>query len=231
MTTRRRVLAVAAAGALAVAGLAGCRSDPGVAAYVGPEKITERQVDQVVKSVTDLIPEGRTAAVREQVVEMLVMREAVNQYAKAQRIAIPAADVAGYAEQNQIPAGPDGQPRAYTTLAAQFDAAFQAIQGKVTPTAPSAKDQREVYDNARIDGKPVTQAFEDVQQYFSMETIGGAVGVRNLLVGVVAGADVAVNPRYAPLVYQVPAQVGQVPSWLGVPLGDPGAESVVIDRA
>ncbi|HCT81584.1 MAG TPA: hypothetical protein DGT23_34420, partial [Micromonosporaceae bacterium] len=45
MSGRVRVLVFV--GALAVAGLAGCRSEPGVAAYVGDTTITEDRVTQV----------------------------------------------------------------------------------------------------------------------------------------------------------------------------------------
>ena len=50
MHTRRaaRSLLAGAAAVLAVAGLAGCRTDPGVAAYVGDEKITVAALESAV---------------------------------------------------------------------------------------------------------------------------------------------------------------------------------------
>jgi hypothetical protein len=225
VTTRRRLLAVTVAGALAVTGLAGCRSAPGVAAYVGPTRFSEQWVDKIVDSVRAQIPEGREFAVRQQVVEMLVVRAAVTQYAAREGITIPPVDPAAFAKQNGLP--PDTE---YSELAASYSGALSALQDRVKSTAPSEADQREAYGNARVNGQPVTDKFEDVQQYFTEEQLGSAVGQRNLLNEILMRSDVVVNPRYGPMKAQVQAQIGQVPTWLGVPLGDTDGSPAVVNR-
>jgi hypothetical protein len=56
--------------------------------------------------------------------------------------------------------------------------------------------------------------------------MGQSVGQRNLLGQVIDRADIVVNPKYGQLTYEVPVTIGQVPSWLGVPLTDPASQPV-----
>jgi hypothetical protein len=49
---RRRLIAVAAVGLVAVGVLAGCRSEPGTAAFVGGTRITDQQIDAQMDSLT-----------------------------------------------------------------------------------------------------------------------------------------------------------------------------------
>src|SRR3954470_22277874 len=46
--SRRRLLAVLLVGAAGLGGLAGCRTDPTVAAYVGDEQVTVAELDDAV---------------------------------------------------------------------------------------------------------------------------------------------------------------------------------------
>ena len=220
MIARRRLLAVLAAGALALVGLAGCRSDPAVAAYVNDVQVTERQVDQVVESVRDLVPAERLGEIRRRVVTMLVLRAAGHEFAREEGIAVPAANPAVMADATGLPV--DGE---YTVLLAEFNAVLQALSERAEVTAPTEADQREAYANLQTNGQAVPP-FDELRQYFSTETMGRSVGQRNVLNQVVDRADIVVNPKYGQLIYEVPVTIGQVPSWLGVPLTDRAAQPV-----
>ncbi|NUR74320.1 MAG: hypothetical protein HOU81_26215 [Hamadaea sp.] len=74
MRTHRRLITVAVAGALAALALAGCRSAPTAAAYVGDERLTEAQVTDMVDSTGGKIS-------REGVVLSFVLSEACKQFA------------------------------------------------------------------------------------------------------------------------------------------------------
>jgi hypothetical protein len=103
---------------------------------------------------------------------------------------------------------------------------LNTVNAQAQPAAPSEADQREVYRNLLVDGEPLQDPFEEVQQFFTEEAIGTAVGARDLLARVIADEDVTINPKYR-LVHQVQVTIGQAQSWLGVPLSEP---SPVVDE-
>lgn len=225
MITRRRLAAGLAAGVLALLGMAGCRSQPGTAAYVGDARFTEAQVEEIVNSIPNL-PGDRIGDAREFTVTMLVLREAGTGYANREGLSIPDPQVDAIAEQSGLPA--DSR---YTVLLADFNAVLRALAEHAEPAAPSESDQREAYANLQTNGQPVPP-FDQVRQAFSAETMGVAVGQRNLLTGIVRDADVMVNPKYGDLDYQVPLVIGQVQSSLAVRLAEqPGSGPAVVDSS
>jgi hypothetical protein len=218
----RRLLAGVAVGALFVTGLAGCRADRNVAAYVGDTQITEARVDTVMGSIRDAAPAEAHGEIRGRVVEMLVLTEAGTSYAETAGVQIPEPTPEEFAGQLGLPAD-----NAYVQVVAGFLPVLNTINAQAQSTAPSEADQREVYDNLLFNGEPVQDPFEEVQQFFTQEAIGTAIGTRDLLTQVVADGDVTINPRYR-LVHQVQVTIGQAQSWLGVPLGRP---SPVVDES
>lgn len=83
MPRRYRVLAVTAVVGLT---LVGCgRADPGVAAYVGDQEITQAQVDQAVSGLGSLVQAGQSVSV-EAVVNALVQGELAQQIAADQKV-------------------------------------------------------------------------------------------------------------------------------------------------
>jgi hypothetical protein len=256
-------MAAALLGVLAVAGLAACRADPTVAAYVDDVRITEAEVDQAaaergqalaVESDAALAElelqlgervgsdDGFTAedaaeqlaqareqegerlgeqagSTRDNVVTMRILTEVAASYAEAAGLEVPAPDYPLIANEFQM--SPDS---AYVRIAAEFFAARSALASSLEPAAPTEADQREMYDNLIAQG--VTGTFEEAQQVLTVEQVGGAVALRNLIVAEVEAADLQVNPRYAPI-YQVLVPLGNLQSWLTVPLAD----SAVTDSA
>lgn len=221
MATRKLVTALIV-GVLALVGSTACRSQIGTAAYVGDIQITDKNVEEVIDSVRSEIPQERFGDIRQTIVTMLVLTEAGKQYAKAEGISIPAGDPRELAQQNQIAADTK-----YAVLAANFLATMRVLADKAVPADPDDNDQREAYANLDTNGQQVPP-FDQVRSYFNAEAMAASIGQRNMLNEVVKRSDVRVSPRYSPLTYQIPMQVGGVPTWVGVRLsGDPSSDAVV----
>lgn len=210
----RRLASVAVLAVLGVVALSGCRNDPAVAAYVGNHRYSQSEVDSVISEIKDKIPPGQTTAVRNQVVQMLVVRDVAGRFAREHNITVPPVDAVGYAQQRGLPSG-----TRYTDLAAGFESTLTAIQKAAPSVAPSEADQREAHSHLTVQGKAITDSFDTVKPYLGEDQLGKAVGFRNEMRDAVKQADVTVNPRYTNLGFQVPAQVGQAATWLGVSLG------------
>jgi hypothetical protein len=209
----RRLAATAALAALALGGLAACRAEPDAAGYVGAKPIKLAEADRIVDEVRPQIRDGQEREVTNSVVRMLVLREAALRYAQRQGITVPPADAGAFAEQQGLPPG-----IRFTQLAAEYDNAMRAVQATAKAAPPSEDDQREAYRNASANG-PVAESFESVRQFFGPEQLGQAVGIRDLIVQVIAQSNVRLNPRFD-LDYQVPVTIGQVPTWLSVDLDE-----------
>ena len=244
---RRRLIALALAVPLALAGLAACQASPGVAAHVGDTTITQDRVDQVVAEVRatlsqeyesqlaaieqagvgqeqrDLLDQQLTdqiAALRNQVMTMLVLTEAGSQYAAAEGLSVAPTATSDAAEALGLPAD-----HAYVEVYAGFLSVLNALGEVAEPGEPSEADQREVYEHLEFQGQPLDAPFEEVQPLLTADALARPVGVRDLLATVIEQADVRVQPGYG-LVHQVPVQVGGATSWLAVPISEP---SQVID--
>lgn len=216
----RRLPVVAVLGLLAAGGLVACRADPAVAAYVDDQRITEAEVDDVMAELGEVVADpAQLATLRDQVVEMRVLTEVTGRYAEQEGLAVPEPDPARIG--GEIGLAPE---HPYVQVAAGFAAAMEALRGSVAPVPPTDADQREVYDQLAAQG--LTVPFEQVRPDLNEQLLGEPVALRNLLIEVVARADIQLNPRYD-LVHQVPIPVGDAQVGLGVPLG----QSAVVERA
>jgi hypothetical protein len=222
---RRRSIAVVAAAGLALAGLAGCRVEPGTAAFVGGDRISDARVDKIVSEVQAYVQSGQTGDVRQNVLTWLVMADAGKQYAAAHHVTIKPMDTATFAQQANLPAGTENSQ--YAKAGAEYDAVLIALAPIATSTAPSEPDQREAYENAGQAGHG--EPFASVKQYFNEQTMGQAVGLRNLLTDVMKSAHVSISPRYGSPHVQVPFTIGSVQTYLGVPLEATPASPAVVD--
>lgn len=196
-----------------------------MAAYVGKVRITEADVDAVIKDLGELVTDDNRVEIRHDVVTMLVLRAAGTEYARAEGITVPDADTEAMAIASQVPAD-----RKFTVLLAELDAVLRALDDRVQPASPTEADQREAYANLETNGVQVPP-FEELRQFFSTEAMGPAVGRRNLLGQVVQRADVAVNPKYGHLAYPIRMLIaGQVPSRLDVAITDQASNPVADSR-
>jgi hypothetical protein len=188
-----------------------------VAAYVGSSEITDARVTTIVDEFFDSLDEQQRGGLdrsflKNQMMHFLVLNEVVSDYAEAKDIEIPPADAAGAVQQQGLP--PDIE---LTKVVAEYSAALGALNNAAKPVAPTEADQREAYAHATVEDQPVSQPFEEVQQFFDEEALGRSLGLRKLLNEALAGADVTVNPRYDST-YRLPLQIQQARSWLGVEL-------------
>ena len=209
---RRRSIAMVAVAGLALAGLAGCRVEPGTAAFVGGDRISDARVDKIVNEAQAYVQSGQTGNARQEVLTWLVVADAGKQYAAAHHVTIKPVDVAGFVQQNNLPAGSENSE--YVKAAADYSAVADALAPLAKPAAPSEQDQREAYDNAGV----TSQTFESVKQYFTEQVMGPAVGQRNLFADVFKSAHVSISPRYGSAQVQVQVTIAGVQTFLGVPL-------------
>ncbi|MCZ2819110.1 SurA N-terminal domain-containing protein [Modestobacter sp. VKM Ac-2977] len=95
---RRRLLAVLLVGAAGVGGLAGCRTDPDVAAYVGDEQVTVAELDEAVDTrladpAIAAYAAGDEVGYTRQVLSLRVGEELHDEVARRWGVEVPDADV------------------------------------------------------------------------------------------------------------------------------------------
>src|SRR5437763_2722010 len=138
----RRLLAAAVAGTLAVTGLAACRDQPAVAAYVGSVRLTNAQVEQMLGDFAADAPDG-PGGDRAKMVSDFVVREVSRRLAQEHGITVPAVDPALLTD---VATEMHAKPGSATTLEAESITAYGAIAGLGTPQAPTDADKREIFD-------------------------------------------------------------------------------------
>lgn len=213
------IAVVIAAGLLA---LTGCRTDPDVAAYVGGTTIQNARVDRIVEEAIGTLPakereDFNKDALRDQVVQLLVVRAVIDNYAGKNDFTVPAADADAFAQQQGLPVGVE-----FTTLAAEFNAGLSALSARAKPVPPTVADQREAYENAEIQGQALSKqaSFDEAKQVLTEETLGAMLGLRKLITSAAEDAGVTINPRHN-IALRLPVQLAQeqqVSSWFAVPL-------------
>ncbi|GGJ99639.1 hypothetical protein GCM10010123_32020 [Pilimelia anulata] len=214
----RRIVAVIGVAGFALAGLVGCRSDPGVAAYVGDRRISDTEVAAVADEYVASLPAANQAAVnrtdlRAQVLRLMIVGDAVDAYARANSIPVAQVPLNEFATAQKLPP----QIR-LTPLFAKYVAGQDALRSRVKPVAPSEEQKREAYRNTTIQGRPLSEPFEAVSNNFSTETLGVPLALRDLVARALTDARVTVNPRYGSD-FRVPFDIQSAESYYAVPMG------------
>src|SRR2546421_5558826 len=221
VTTMPRVRRLALVAVLAILGgfaLAGCRSEPGVAAFVGDTRITDADVDAVAIQIRDDRKPADPKDFRQQVLAVLLKQKLMAAALADHSLPKPAVDTTSYAENSGLK--PDWR---FTQAAAEgdtyLDAATDAyVKGLSQPLTPSEADQREAYNRIRSGGQALPP-FEDVRQFFVGPAMSDALARRSVLADSVKRHPVRLSPRYDGFVLVVPFTVGNAPTALGVPIG------------
>jgi hypothetical protein len=203
----RRVALVAALAVLGVASLAGCRSQPTVAAYVGTMKITEAQVNRIVDSVKSQLPAGQLGTYRQRVVSWLVVGELARRLDRERGYPLEPldrqqyVDLAGQADP-KVPALDDGRNLSrMAQVHGDWYAAVSALLGKAQPAQPTEEDKHAIFDYALARGElPAGTRYEDVIGSLNVAQVAPFIGLRNELRDAATAAHLSVNPRYGPLV-------------------------------
>lgn len=174
--------------------LAGCRSEPSVAAYVGDARYTQHDVDRIVNAVGSA--EHPAVTVNPQwVVRLLVTRDVARRLATEQHLTVPSADLATFSEVLRLPAGNE-----YAKLWAEVYSLQRALGATLQP-APIADDDLLRYYRAGVAAGiyPAGAPDDAVRANLSNATIAGRLALRNLIAEAVVRQHVIVNPRFAPL--------------------------------
>lgn len=229
----RRPFAVLLAGVLALTGLAACRDQPIVAAYVGSVQFTNADVERMVDEFDNESKGDHradvAALVRQAAVTDFVVSEVATRIANERGLPPRPADPNAY--QDEIDKYGLDASGAFIKLQERADAAMATIGPAGQPQAPTEADQREVYTQLSSSGvlrRGVT--FDQVRPQLDTPDLRTALGLRKVLADGVAKYGVTVNPRYRPLGIPFPFTLnnGQVPSKLVIPL-DPDTHPAVID--
>jgi hypothetical protein len=226
----RGLVPVVALVLLAGGALAGCRSQPTVAAYVGSDKITEKRVGDIVadfeKRTRPSAAPGATEAPaspqplpRTAVVTTLVVSTLCNKLREEKHFTTKPTTPAQIVEGTAVPADTE-----YVKILAEM---LTCLSGLETPgTAPTEEALRGLYDSAAAAGAVDTQAqpFDKIKGSLAQDpTIQQKGAAQRALAEGSQVADVSVNPRYRPLEYTIILQQGV---YFTVPLGQPGLDAV-----
>ncbi len=224
--SRRRLLAVLVVGALAVPGLAACRDQPTVAAYVDTARLTNAEVEKMVAEFNADLRASRSGDIRQFVVSAFVAREVANRLAKEHGITVPAPDPNELSSTaRQVGLAPDS---GFVKLNAEAGAALAAIEPLGQPQAPTDADKLEAFNQLVRDNVVRAGSFEAVKAQIDSPQMRAALGVRPVLADAIKRYQVNVNPRYQPLGIPVTFTLagGQVSASVVVPLTPAGAPAV-----
>ncbi len=256
---RRAAVRRAAAGRAAVrcvvavltlgAGLAltGCQSDPGVAAYVGSENITEAQVDQIFDNAQALKTEAaaQQAAAgpqpsaqptpaptpapfasasevkpsRSDVVTTLVLANVCAKLQAEQGFASTDITPEQIAAVDQVPPNSD-----YARERAKMYSCLAGIP-VTSAAAPTDAELQQIYDRAKAKGL-VEVPLSQIKDQLAADTgLQQAVAVNRTLTKMVNDGDVRVNPRYRPMEFTV-SDLGSGEPLVVLQMGEPASDAV-----
>ena len=204
MQRARRVALLAALAVLGAASLAGCRTQPTVAAYLGDSKITEARVERIINEVRSELPAGQLGMYRQLVVSWLIggnLASRINRDRGYPTLQPSYEELAAQA-QPKVPAHVGNKPQ-LTELAKIFgdwNAAGGTLLAKVKPAPLSEADKHAIFDRVAASGRlrPGT-TYEQVADQIDQPENGPFVGLRNELRDAAKGVHLSVNPRYRPL--------------------------------
>jgi len=239
---RRRLIAVAAMGLVGVGVLAGCRSEPGTAAFVGGTRITDQQVNDGVKTIS--IPNVGAGPVRQTYVADLAFIALAEHYAKDHKIDLPAVTNDELAQEAQGVGVPAAQATTNPVVRALAQSAkdLTTLIDKATPARPTEAQLLEIYNRAKAAGLTTDTYAQDRATIAQIQGIGQAVAVQNEMAEATSTYDLQINPRYLPtpvvgksdnglefpILQLQNQQTGTPTTVLGIPLGGAGASPAVI---
>ncbi len=205
----RRLTAIAAVGVVALGVLAGCRTEPGSAAYVGNTRITTDQVDEVVKGV----PTSADLAVRRtEAVSELVYTTALQKYADANNITLAAIDPAlrdQIAQTYQIPN--DATHRPFIDLEAKRYTWTNDLLNRAPSTQPSDADLRRLFRELQADFNPGTTFEQAKPALLQVPNLAQGVALRKQLEPAFQSFDITISPMYANNCVKSPCPAPTVP--------------------
>jgi hypothetical protein len=213
MQSRGRWAPVAVLSIVAALLLSGCRSQPGVAAYVGNTAYTETQVDKIINEVQRLstgnMPEDERqqadlekqqilsdlGTLRRDVVSALVLHDLGKQLAAERHIDVPPIDYDAFAQQFQTLPG-----TMLNKVQADWITVATALVPTVEPKQPTDADIRAIYNNLRTTNRlPAGATLQQVKEAYDTTRIRQVIGLRDVMAEAARQRPVTINPRYRPL--------------------------------
>lgn len=214
MRPARRLASIVVVAALGLGGLAACRSEPTVAAYLGDQRITDDQVTQIYDGATAGVssapaqqqpapePSASVAAPpvsRQQVVDLLVTLDLGRKVATEQNVqatqAITADQVAA-----ELGLAPTSQ---YAKDYAEWVNLSQGIFAKMgTDVGTATDDQLRGLYNALVKVNAIEAGLDlaKIKEAFGGgEFVAAAYQLTDMLEKQASASDTTVNPRYLPL--------------------------------
>jgi hypothetical protein len=202
MHLARRLTTIAVTATVAVAGLAGCRSAPSVAAYVGQHRISEDRVSAVYDEAhNDAIPaaagqQGPPAIKRQDVVDTLVGLDVLREIARQRGLSPTGLNAGQVAQAIGIKADAE-----YVRLYTEYRGLLNAAGSAAKPAQPTPADLRDVYNRLTAGGaNPNGASFEQFSSGISdqdRQTLAQNIGLRNELQPQIAKLNTVVNPKYS----------------------------------
>jgi hypothetical protein len=246
----RRFAAAAVLSVLVVTAVAGCRSDPTIAAYVGDQTYDTARVEQLYDEArrsqadpsaspspqaeptpTPAAQPATALVSRQQIVAALVGRDVAAAVAAEKGVAKIAVDPANVARVLGIP------PKAeYATVYADFLGYVEALVRASNATTPSDADVQDVMDRLVAAELAQPLSLEEARNSFgpaNLSVIARAAEVRDQLEAQAAKSNVVINPRYAPAdlgLIEVPDQQGRPYPLILVRLDADSPTPAVVDQ-
>ncbi|WP_433828451.1 hypothetical protein ACQP2E_03595 [Actinoplanes sp. CA-015351] len=243
MMRARSLVSVVVAASLAAGGLAGCRSQPAVAVYIGQSgHITERHVQQIWDETSELVTSAaagqaaRMPIARVDIVGLLLTNELYDRVAAKQKVTLPATmPYAEVAQQIGLPESAE-LTRVYTQNLVLRQNLLQSTAGTAT-AEPSDEDLRGVYQQF-ADNQAINldfAGFKNSLQAADKKELQGAFTLRDDVETLVDELDVKISPRYEDVVLGISSYTDQASGRsfpiVSVPFGDPDAKPLVVDVA
>lgn len=223
----RRLASIPAIAAVGLLALAGCRSEPGVAAYVGDTKITEDRVtaivDEAVRSRSDEAGDAMPVD-RGTVVSTLILNEVCAHLDLAPQPDQPPVTAEQVASGFGISADTE-----FARRGAEMQNCLRSLKVG-PPIAPTKEELADLMKRARAAGAiPDGMSDEDAARQYDNRTLRGALAQRKVLSDALTEHDVSVNPRYRPLEFPLLFFQTGKPAVV-VMLGEPGSDAIVERR-
>jgi len=216
MQRARRLASTAVVAVLAVSGLSACRSEPGVAAYLGDGRtITEERVAGIYNEALDDLTKARKQLPQQEAAGASAAAAAPVQVPFKQKDVLNALLTVEVLERAAAAKGvqPANEPTVdqisqaanigpsweYTKLYARTFQLRAALLPKAAPAELTDADLRPVYDRLRAgstgDATPYDQ-FKSQLSAANKQALQQSLGLRNELAKIVADDDVKLNPRF-----------------------------------
>ncbi|RZT82683.1 hypothetical protein EV382_5993 [Micromonospora violae] len=229
---RARRLAAVATVALGLVALSGCRAEPGIAAYVGDQRITDVQVTAAMKDLRTKNPTPESSASEQpeapqpklprvaDVVRTMVLTK-VCEKLSAEKNYQPRSQVTAEQTAQELRLDPE------TGYVRQVAKLYTCLSGLPAESVePTKEELADVIAAGRAAGKiPADVTDEAVAQQLDGNQLRGALATKRILAEAVGRYDVSISPRYRPLELPLLSFTEDAHA-VSVPLGEPGSDVV-----